>query len=302
MKLTLSKSVREAQEKGIPLVALESTIIAHGMPFPQNLEMARQVEREVASRGAVPATIAIVDGALRVGLEGSELEHFARTGPSIMKVSTRDMPFVVSRGMTGATTVASTMRIAAMAGISVFATGGMGGAHRGAETSFDVSADLSEFAESNVAVVTAGAKAILDLALTLEILETHGVPVVGFGTDEFPAFYSRNSGHRLTQTCSTAGEIAALMRAKWDMGLKGGVVVANPIGVGDEIPHGEIAPHIEQAVSEAAKAGIHGKDVTPYLLKRISEITAGRSLKANIALVMNNARVAGDIAVAFAKL
>jgi pseudouridylate synthase len=230
------------------------------------------------------------------------LEHFAKTGPSIMKVSTRDMPYVVSKNLTGATTVASTMRIAAMAGISIFATGGMGGAHRGAERNFDISADLMEFAISDVAVVTAGAKAILDLALTLEILETQGVPVVGYGTDEFPAFYSRQSGHQLTQRVDNPDQLASLLHSKRRIGLKCGIVVANPIPVEDEIPSATIQPHIDQAIAEAAANGIIGKHVTPFLLKRIAEITHGKSLKANIALVMNNAKVAAQIAVAYARL
>lgn len=300
MKVKFSEDVARALNAGTPVVALESTIIAHGMPYPQNLEMARDVEHTVRKHGAMPATIAVVDGQLCAGLEDEALEHFAKTGPAIMKVSTRDLPFVIARGLTGATTVASTMRIADMAGIQVFATGGMGGAHRGAEKSFDISADLGEFAQCDVAVVTAGAKAILDLAATLEILESHGVPVIGYGTDEFPAFYSRGSGHKLTLTADTPEQVAAMMRVKWDMGLYGGVVVANPIPKADEIPANEIAPHIEKAVAEAAAQGIIGKDVTPFLLKRITEITEGRSLAANIALVMNNAKVAAEIAVAFA--
>jgi pseudouridine-5'-phosphate glycosidase len=302
MKVKSSKPVAAALKAGKPVVALESTIIAHGMPFPQNLEMAREVENTIRANGAVPATIAIVDGVLRAGLDDAELAHFAKTGPSIMKVSVRDLPLGVAQRKMGATTVASTMRIAAMAGISVFATGGMGGAHRGAENNFDISADLIEFAQSNVAVVTAGAKAILDLALTLEILETHGVPVVGFGTDEFPAFYSRESGHRLQQRCNTAKEVAALMTAKWQMKLAGGVVVANPIPADSEIKRDVIEPHILRALKEADAQGVKGKDVTPFLLKRIAEITEGRSLKANIALVMNNAKVAAEIAVQYAKL
>ena len=300
MQVRLSHEVQSAAEQGKAIVALESTILAHGMPFPDNLQMAQQVEDLVRQRGATPATIAVVDGELRAGLEARELEHFARTGPDIMKVSTRDLPYVVARKMTGATTVASTMRIAALACISVFATGGMGGAHRGAEKDFDISADLMEFATSNVAVVTAGAKAILDLALTLEILETQGVPVVGYGTDEFPAFYSRRSGHQLTQRCDTAAEVAALMRAKWQLGLQGGIVVANPIPAAAEIPASEIAPHIDHALADSKRDGIVGKQVTPYLLKRIAEITMGRSLTANIALVYNNAEVAADIAKAYA--
>jgi pseudouridylate synthase len=299
MKVKFSGEVAKAMQAGNPVVALESTIIAHGMPYPQNLDMAQKVETVIRDHGAVPATIAVIDGELCAGLDQKALEHFARTGPSIMKVSTRDLPFVVARKMSGATTVASTMRIAAMAGIPVFATGGMGGVHRGAERSFDVSADLIEFGQSNVAVVTAGAKAILDLALTLEVLETHGVPVVGFGTDEFPAFYSRASGHRLTLRCDTAGEVVAVMKAKWDMGLKGGIVVANPIPADAEIPAGEIEPLVIAALKEAEKQGVKGKDVTPFLLKKISEITAGRSLKANITLVLNNAEVAAEIAVSY---
>jgi pseudouridylate synthase len=297
MNVKFSLDVAKAMKGGRPVVALESTIIAHGMPFPQNLEMAKKVEAVIRDHGAVPATIAVIDGELCAGLDAVALEHFARHGPEIMKVSTRDLPFVVARKISGATTVASTMRIAAMAGIPVFATGGMGGVHRGAERSLDISADLIEFAQSNVAVVTAGAKAILDLALTLEVLETQGVPVVGFGTDEFPAFYSRESGHRLTLRCDTAAEVAAMMTAKWDMGLKGGIVVANPIPMMAEIPAGEIEPHVVAALKEAENQGVKGKDVTPFLLKRITEITAGRSLQANIALVLNNAEVAAKIAV-----
>lgn len=300
MLVKCSAPVAAALKAGKAVVALESTIIAHGMPFPQNLDMAREVERVIIQHGAVPATIAIIDGELRAGLDDAALEHFARTGPSIMKVSTRDMPYVVSKNLTGATTVASTMRIAAMAGIPVFATGGMGGAHRGAERNFDISADLMEFAHSNVAVVTAGAKAILDLALTLEILETQGVPVVGYGTDEFPAFYSRQSGHQLTQRVDNPDQLASLLHSMRSLGLKSGIVVANPIPVEDEIPNAIIQPHIDRAIAEAAAQGIIGKHVTPFLLKRIAEITEGKSLKANIALVMNNAKVAAQIAVAYA--
>lgn len=301
MKVQLTETVRRAVIEGAPVVALESTIIAHGMPFPQNLAMAREVEEVVRGAGAVPATIAIVDGVLRAGLSDAELAHFAKTGPSIMKVSTRDIPYVVARKEAGATTVASTMRIAALAGIRVFATGGIGGAHREAGESFDISNDLHEFAISDVAVVTAGAKAILDLPLTLEILETNGVPVVGFGTSEFPAFYSRQSGLAAPMRLDTPAEVAALMKAKWTLGLKGGVVVANPIPQADEIPAAEITPSITRALVEAKEQGIAGKQVTPFLLQRLAEITDGRSLKANIALVMNNAKVAADIAVAYAR-
>ncbi len=301
MKVQLTETVRRAVTGGAPVVALESTIIAHGMPYPQNLEMAREVEEVVRKGGAVPATIAIIGGVLRAGLADDELAHFAKTGPSIMKVSTRDIPYVVARKETGATTVASTMRIAAMAGIHVFATGGIGGAHREAGDSFDISNDLHEFAISDVAVVTAGAKAILDLPLTLEILETNGVPVVGFGTSQFPAFYSRESGLAAPMRLDTAEDVAAMMRAKWSLGLKGGVVVANPIPKAEEIPSSEITPHITRALAEAKEQGVAGKEVTPFLLKQLNDITHGRSLKSNIALVMNNARVAAEIAVAYAR-
>ncbi|MDE2445053.1 MAG: pseudouridine-5'-phosphate glycosidase [Alphaproteobacteria bacterium] len=300
--IRLTDEIKSAIADGKPVVALESTIIAHGMPFPQNLEMAREVESVVRNHGAIPATIAVIDGELRAGLSDAELTHFAKTGPSIVKVSTRDLPFVVARKITGATTVASTMRIAAMAGIHVFATGGIGGAHRGAEKNFDISADLIEFSQSNVAVVTAGAKAILDLALTMETLETFGVPVVGYGTDDFPAFYSRGSGHKVPMRCDTPQQLAALMKAKWQMELKGGVVVANPIPKDSEIPSAEIAPTIEKAITEANAKNIIGKNVTPFLLAHLAEITQGRSLKANIALVMNNAKLAAEIAVAYAQV
>lgn len=299
--ITFSDAVAAALKAGRPVVALESTIIAHGMPYPQNLAMAREVEAIISAAGAVPATIAVIKGRLTAGLADNELKGFAEGGAGIMKVSTRDLPLVVARGLDGATTVASTMRIAAMAGIHVFATGGIGGVHRGAERSFDISADLPEFAESNVAVVTAGAKAILDLPLTLETLETLGVPVVGFGTDEFPAFYSRKSGLKLTQRCDTAAEVAALLHAKWRLGLKGGVVVANPIPAAFEIPAEDIAPVIEKAIAEAESKHVLGKEVTPFLLKRLAEVTEGRSLAANIALVKHNAQVAAEIAIAYAK-
>ncbi len=299
--IELTEEIKSAVAQGKPVVALESTIIAHGMPYPQNLEMAREVETIVRENGAIPATIAVIDGELRAGLSNSELEHFAKTGPSIIKVSTRDLSFVVARKMTGATTVASTMRLAAMAGIQVFATGGIGGAHRGAEKNFDISADLIEFSQSNVAVITAGAKAILDLALTLETLETFGVPVVGYGTDEFPAFYSRNSGHKVPMRCDRPIDIAAMMHAKWSMNLKGGIVVANPIPLVAEIPAAEIAPTIEKAIAEAKELGVHGKNVTPFLLARLAEITQGRSLTANIALVKSNAKLAAEIAMAYSQ-
>ncbi len=299
--LAISDEISAALASAKPVVALESTIIAHGMPYPANFEMAQEVEAIIREAGAIPATIAVIGGALKVGLTTAELKKFAVDGPRIAKVSTRDLPHVVARKLEGATTVASTMRIAALAGIHVFATGGIGGVHRGAERSFDISADMMEFAESNVAVVTAGAKAILDLALTLETLETLGVPVVGYGTNDFPAFYSRSSGHPVPMRCDTPEEVAALCQAKWSMGLKGGVVVANPIPQASEIIAAEIAPVIEQAVAEAARQGISGKNVTPFLLARLVEVTGGRSLAANLALVKNNARVAAGIAKALTK-
>jgi len=298
--LSFTGEVRDALSRGAPVVALESTIIAHGMPYSQNVETARAVEETVREGGAVPATIAIIGGKLKVGLSAEELDRFGRDGPSIAKVSVRDLPFIVAQGLDGATTVASTMRIAAMAGIHVFATGGIGGVHRGAEKTFDISADMTEFAASDVAVVTAGAKAILDLALTLETLETLGVPVIGLGTREFPAFYSRESGHAVPMSCATPAEVAGVMRAKWAMGLKGGLVIANPIPAEAEIPAAEIGPVVEAAVRKAADQGISGKALTPFLLAEIAGVTEGRSLAANIALVLHNARAAAAIAVAFA--
>ena len=298
--LSLTDDVRAALTGHRPVVALESTIIAHGMPYPENVATARQVEAIVRSGGAVPAAIAILGGEIKIGISDAELDDLGREGRKIAKVSTRDLPFILARNMDGATTVASTMRLAAMAGIKVFATGGIGGVHRGAEKTFDISADMTEFAESSVAVVTAGAKAILDLALTLETLETLGVPVIGLGTDEFPAFYSRRSGHAVPMRCDSAAEIAAVMAAKWSMGLKGGIVVANPIPAEAEIPAEEIAPIIAAAVRKAGNRGVHGKELTPFLLAEIATVTAGRSLRANIALAKHNAQVAACIAAAYA--
>lgn len=293
----LSPEVADALAAGRPVVALESTIIAHGMAYPANLETARRVEAIVRAGGAVPATIAILDRRIRIGLDDAGLERLA-TARDVMKASTREVPLALATGRDAATTVASTMRLAAMAGIAVFATGGIGGVHRGAATSFDISADLTELSRTPVAVVSAGAKAILDLALTLEMLETLGVPVVSVGTDIFPAFYSRDSGLSAPARLDTAGEIAAFIRAHRALGLTSGVLVANPIPAEAEIPGAEIAPVIESALLEAAAQGITGKDVTPFLLPRVAEATAGRSLKANIALVENNAALAAQIAVA----
>lgn len=299
--MSMTDEVREALAAKRAVVALESTIIAHGMPYPQNVETARAVEDIVREGGAVPATIAVLGGALKVGLSGDELDRLGSEGRSIAKVSVRDLPFIVAQRQDGATTVASTMRISAMAGIHVFATGGIGGVHRGAERTFDISADMTEFAASDVAVVTAGAKAILDLALTLETLETLGVPVIGLDTSEFPAFYSRRSGHAVPMRCDTPAEVAGVMRVKWAMGLKGGLVVANPIPAEAEIPADEIAPVIDAAVRKAEAQGIIGKETTPFLLSEIARVTAGRSLAANIALVKHNARIAAAIAAAFAE-
>ena len=300
MKVILSPEVSPALAAGRPVVALESTIIAHGMAYPANVETAMAVEQVVRQHGAIPATIAVIGGKLKAGLSAEEIERFGRNGPEIIKVSVRDLPFVAGRGLDGATTVAATMRIAAMAGIPVFATGGMGGVHRGAGETFDVSADLTEMTRSNVALVTAGAKAILDLPLTLERLETDGVPVVGYRTGEFPAFYSRSSGLKVPMRAETPGEVAAIMRSKWELGLEGAVVVANPIPEADEIPASAIEMVITAALAEAARLGIRGKDVTPFLLAEIVKATKGRSLQANIALVKNNAKVASEIAAAFA--
>ena len=300
MKVILSPEIRAALDAGRAVVALESTIIAHGMAYPANVETALAVEDVVRAHGAVPATVAVIGGQLKAGLSGEEIERFGKEGPGIMKVSVRDLPFVVGRGLDGATTVAATMRIAAMAGIPVFATGGMGGVHRGAGETFDVSADLTEMTRSNVALVTAGAKAILDLPLTLERLETDGVPVIGFRTGDFPAFYSRSSGLKVPMRAESAEDVAGIMRSKWELGLPGAVVVANPIPEADEIPAAEIEPVIAAALAEAERSGIRGKDVTPFLLGEIVKATKGRSLRANIALVKNNARVGAEIAVVFA--
>ena len=301
MKVILSPEVATALAAQKPVVALESTIIAHGMAYPANVETALAVEQVVRDHGAIPATIAVMGGKLKAGLSREEIERFGQEGPGIMKVSVRDLSFVAGRGLDGATTVAATMRIAAMAGIPVFATGGMGGVHRGAGENFDISADLTEMTQSNVALVTAGAKAILDLPLTLERLETDGVPVIGYGTGEFPAFYSLSSGLKVPMRADSAAEVAEIMRSKWELGLTGAIIVANPIPEQDEIPASEIEPVIVEALAEAQRLGIFGKDVTPFLLGEIVKATKGRSLQANIALVRNNAKVAAEIAVAFAQ-
>jgi pseudouridylate synthase len=297
--LDIAPEIAAALAEGRAVVALESTIIAHGMPYPDNLEVAREIERIIRQAGAVPATIAILKGRLKVGLSESELQHLAQS-QEIAKASVRDLPVLLAGKRDGATTVASTMRIAAMAGIRVFATGGIGGVHRGAELSGDVSADLTEFARSPVAVVSAGAKAILDLPRTLEMLETLSVPVIGYGCDEFPSFYSRSSGLALQARADTADELARILAARWRLDNQGGVLVANPIPAADEIPASVIEGKIRDALSQAQIGGVTGKNVTPYLLSRIRILTEGASQRANVALVLNNARIAADIAVALA--
>jgi pseudouridine-5'-phosphate glycosidase len=294
--LELAPEVQAALSAHRPVVALESTIITHGMPWPANLETARALEAEVRAGGAVPATIAVLDGKLAIGLTDARLEALARS-PDAIKCSRRDLGVVLARGQTGATTVAGTLIAAHLAGIRVFVTGGIGGVHRGATMTMDVSADLLEIARTPVAVVCAGVKSILDVALTLEVLETHGVPVIGYGTERFPAFYVRDGGHPVAARCDHPAELAAVLAMHWALGL-GGAVVANPIPAGDELPANEIERAIVQALAEAHSQGVTGKDITPFLLQRLEAITEGGSLKANIALVMNNARVGAALAAA----
>ena len=298
--LDIAPDVQAALAQGQAVVALESTIISHGMPYPQNVQTALRVEAEVRAHGAVPTTVAIVQGRLKAGLSGADIERLGRAGHAVAKVSRRDMAFVVAAGADGATTVAATMRIAALAGIRVFATGGIGGVHRGAEHSFDISADLQELAQTPVAVVCAGAKSILDLRLTLEYLETQGVPVVGYQADALPAFFTRESGFKVDYRLDSAQAIAAAMRAQWAMGLPGGMVIANPIPAQYAMDRETIDRAIAQALHEAAQQGISGKASTPFLLARVNELTGGDSLAANIALVLNNARLAAAIALAYA--
>jgi len=295
--LTFTDEVRDSLENGKPVVALETTIISHGMPYPQNIEMARNVERIIREQGAVPATIGILDGKIKIGLNEQELEAFA-TSKNVEKVSRRDFPYILSSGKIGATTVSATMIGAALAGIEVFATGGIGGVHREGETTMDVSADLTELANTNVAVVCAGAKSILDIGRTLEYLETHGVPVVGYQTDEFPSFYARESGFGVDFRLDEPSRIADVLKTKWELGLNGGALVANPVPEASALKHEEIEGVIRQALDEAKEQHIAGKKVTPFLLARIKELTGGRSLETNIALVYHNAEVAAKIAVA----
>ena len=294
--LDISDEVREALASGKPVVALESTIISHGMPYPQNVETALNVERIIRENGAVPATIAIIKGRLKAGLTRDEIEYLGKKGYDVTKASRRDLPVLVARGEDGATTVATTMIIAAMADIKVFATGGIGGVHRGAEVTMDISADLEELAMTPVLVVCAGAKSILDLGLTLEYLETKGVPVIGYGTSELPAFYTRTSGFGVDYRLDTPEEIAAAFRAKLDMDLKGGMLVANPIPEEYSMDPAVINRAIDDAVAEANAKGIKGKQTTPFLLAKIKDITGGDSLASNIQLVYNNARLAAQVA------
>jgi len=294
--LEISPEVQAALAEGRPVVALESTIISHGMPYPQNVETAMNVEKIVRENGAVPATIAIIGGKLKAGLSADEIEYLGKKGYDVTKASRRDLPVLVARGDDGATTVATTMIIAAMAGIKVFATGGIGGVHRGAEVTMDISADLEELARTPVLVVCAGAKSILDLGLTLEYLETKGVPVIGYGTDELPAFYTRKSGFGVDYRLDTPEEVAAAFRAKLEMGLVGGMLVTNPIPEQYSMDPAVINKAIDEAVAEANAKGIKGKQTTPFLLAKIKDITGGDSLASNIRLVYNNAALAAQVA------
>ena len=299
--LDLSPEVAAALAAGKPVVALESTIISHGMPYPQNVETALRVEATIRENGAVPATIAVIGGRLKAGLTAEQIEYLGKKGREVTKASRRDLPVLVARKADGATTVTTTMIIAAMAGIKVFATGGIGGVHRGAETTMDISADLEELAQTPVMVICAGAKSILDLGLTLEYLETRGVPVLGYGTEELPAFYTRHSGFRVDYRVDTPAELAAIYRAQRELGYRGGMLVTNPIPEEFSMDKAVIDAAIEQALADSASLGIHGKETTPFLLARIKDITGGDSLASNIQLVFNNARLAAKTAAELAK-
>ncbi len=294
--LDISPEVQQALAEGKPVVALESTIISHGMPYPKNVETALLVEKTIRDNGAVPATIAIIGGRLKAGLSPEEIEYLGKSGRKVAKVSRRDLAAIVARGADGATTVTTTMIIAHMAGIRVFATGGIGGVHRGAETTMDISADLEELANTPVMVVCAGAKSILDLGLTLEYLETKGVPVIGYGTDELPAFYTRRSGFGVDYRVDTPAQLAAMFKAQQELGMKGGMLVTNPIPEQYAMDKEVIDAAIDQAVRESSEKGIHGKETTPFLLARVVELTGGDSLESNIQLVLNNAVVASRTA------
>lgn len=299
--VVINPEVADALSAGKPVVALESTIISHGMPYPKNVETALAAEQVVRDNGAIPATIAIIKGKLKVGLTLEEIEYLGKT-EGVIKTSRRDIPFIIAKKLDGATTVASTMIIADLAGIRVFATGGIGGVHRGAPESFDISADLQELAHTNVAVVCAGAKSILDIGLTLEYLETQGVPVIGYGTDELPAFYTSRSGYAVDYRVDSPEETAEALKAKWDLGLEGGVVIANPIPAEYEMDPEVINGAIAAAVKESEDKGIKGKESTPFLLAKVKELTGGASLDSNIQLVYNNVKVGAQIAVALSKL
>ena len=299
--LDISPEVQQALAEGKPVVALESTIISHGMPYPKNVETAMLVEKTIRENGAVPATIAIIGGRLKAGLSADEIEYLGKSGRKVAKVSRRDLAAIVARGADGATTVTTTMIIAHMAGISVFATGGIGGVHRGAETTMDISADLEELGSTPVMVVCAGAKSILDLGLTLEYLETKGVPVVGYGTDELPAFYTRRSGFGVDYRVDSPAELAAMFKAQQELGMKGGMLVTNPIPEQYAMDKEVIDAAIDQAIAEAKAQGIHGKETTPFLLARVVELTGGDSLESNIQLVLNNAVVASKTAAELCK-
>ena len=299
--LDISPEVQKALAEGKPVVALESTIISHGMPYPKNVETAMLVEKTIRDNGAVPATIAIIGGRLKAGLSPEEIEYLGKSGRKVAKVSRRDLAAIVARGADGATTVTTTMIIAHMAGIKVFATGGIGGVHRGAETTMDISADLEELASTPVMVVCAGAKSILDLGLTLEYLETQGVPVIGYGTDELPAFYTRRSGFGVDYRVDTPAQLAAMFKAQQELGMKGGMLVTNPIPEQYAMDKEVIDAAIDQAVKESKEQGIHGKETTPFLLARVVELTGGDSLESNIQLVLNNAIVASKTAAELCK-
>ena len=299
--LSLSPEVAAALSEGRPVVALESTIISHGMPYPQNVETALRVEQTIRDNGATPATIAVIGGKLKAGCTPEEIEYLGKRGQQVTKASRRDLPVLIARGEDGATTVTTTMIIAAMAGIRVFATGGIGGVHRGAQQTFDISADLEELAQTPVMVICAGAKSILDLGLTLEYLETKGVPVIGYGTDELPAFYTRHSGFGVDYRIDSPEELAEIFRAKQACGLKGGILVTNPIPEEYSMPKQVIDQAIAQALREADEQGIRGKKCTPFLLARIKDLTGGDSLASNIQLVLNNARLAAQTAAALAR-
>ena len=300
--LEINPIVKEALENNKPVVALESTIISHGMPYPKNVEVALEVERLARENGVVPATIGIINGKLKVGLTEDEINLLGREGLKVPKVSRRDLAYVVSNKLNGATTVATTMLISALAGVKIFATGGIGGVHRNAEVTMDISADLEELGQPNVAVICAGAKSILDLKLTLEYLDTKGVPVLGYKTKELPAFYTRKSGFNLDYKIETPNEFANILKTKWDLGLNGGVVIANPIPEEFAMDYDVITNAINEAIVEAEEKGIKGKDTTPFLLDKVKTITAGKSLEANIQLVFNNVKLAAEIAKELVRL